>query len=58
MIWNIDNPPFTTALAAGKEQFSTANADKLFGKGQYMILDIIQLRSIGILPISVDKSEF
>lgn len=58
MIWNVNNPNFQTALAAGKEEFASATDEGQFKTGKSIVLDVVQLRGIGVLPIAVDNSEF
>ena len=58
MIWNVNDPDFKMAFSAGKRQYSSAIDDGLFESGAALVLDVVQLRSIGVLPISDDNSAF
>jgi len=58
MIWNVSDPSFETALEAGEQQFNTAKGEGYFNNGQGLVLDIVNLRGMGILPMSVDNSSF
>ena len=58
MIWNVNDPDFNTAFSAGKRQYTSAVDEGLFKSGAALVLDVVELRSIGVLPISDNNSAF